>query len=229
MKPIQTLMPEAAANIGLPGQLAERRHATVDSAVVSIVNQTLKRLMAVKPAWVASLKDAKAVEIWKREWTTAFAEQGIDTVEKIERGMTNARADRLPWMPSAGQFVAWCKEGEIDDAEAIAAFTRMIDRKKPLSDPEYAARLSCEFHVRRLPRDSAIKTWTAELRRYAAMDARGEPIPRRGVKLLSCNTATSRNEYLDELHDKCSSPSHDLQIRLLGIRKRSKANADSSR
>ncbi|EML9627078.1 Replication protein P, partial [Klebsiella pneumoniae] len=43
----------------------------------------------------------------------AFIENGITTVEQINAGMRVARKQEKPFMPSPGQFVAWCRSEEV--------------------------------------------------------------------------------------------------------------------
>ncbi len=58
---------------------------------------------------------AKTAEIFnemRRQWLLAFKENGITTVEQINAGMRVARKQEKPFMPSLGQFVAWCRSEE---------------------------------------------------------------------------------------------------------------------
>lgn len=45
----------------------------------------------------------------RRQWLLAFKENGIVSMEQINAGMRVARKQDRPFMPSPGQFVAWCK------------------------------------------------------------------------------------------------------------------------
>lgn len=49
----------------------------------------------------------------KKQWIAAFAENGIRTREQLSSGMQNARSSASPFWPSPGQFIEWCKQGEI--------------------------------------------------------------------------------------------------------------------
>ncbi|HHS8538984.1 TPA: replication protein P, partial [Escherichia coli] len=40
----------------------------------------------------------------------AFRENGITTMEQVNAGMRVARRQNRPFLPSPGQFVAWCRE-----------------------------------------------------------------------------------------------------------------------
>lgn len=46
----------------------------------------------------------------RRQWVLAFKENGITTMEQVEAGMRMVRRQERPFLPSPGQFIAWCKE-----------------------------------------------------------------------------------------------------------------------
>ncbi|MCG9964600.1 replication protein P [Shewanella cutis] len=156
-----------------------------NSPVAHIVNEVLKRLIAVKPAHKQALSARGAVAEWKKSWTIAFAQHGIRTLEQIELGIKRAQLDPSPFMPSSGQFIQWCNPSELSDVDVLEAFNRMIERKKPLTDVEHAARLKCAYQCRnQLPQDKALALFTSHMRAYSAKQARGEFIPSRDTKLL---------------------------------------------
>lgn len=84
------------------------------------VNETVERLVdalfsnlkqvfpaSVSTAWRNPADEAAA----KRQWIAAFAENGINSKSQLSAGMTQARASGSPFLPSPGQFIAWCKDG----------------------------------------------------------------------------------------------------------------------
>ncbi|EJN0653552.1 phage replication protein, partial [Salmonella enterica] len=62
------------------------------------------------PATTANRSQAEMNEI-RRQWVLAFRENGITTMEQVAAGMRVARRQERPFLPSPGQFVAWCREG----------------------------------------------------------------------------------------------------------------------
>lgn len=50
------------------------------------------------------------LEILKQQWILGFAENGIKTFEQVKRGMVAVRAKANGYLPSVGEFVAWCNE-----------------------------------------------------------------------------------------------------------------------
>lgn len=169
-----------------------------DSHVATIVNETLKQLIAIKPAWKAALGDKGAVAQWKKSWTVAFAQNGIQSLPQIELGIKRAQCDASPFLPSVGQFIEWCNPAGIDETEIIEAFARMIDRKRAANDIEYATRLRCGFACKNLlPHDKAIALFSSNMKLVSAKVARGEHIASLSTPMLE-NKAPSARDYFEQ-------------------------------
>lgn len=78
--------------------------------VAKVINNVFSQLMAAFPATTANRSQAEMNEI-RRQWVLAFCENGITTMEQVAAGMRVARRQERPFLPSPGQFVAWCREG----------------------------------------------------------------------------------------------------------------------
>ncbi|EGN5552698.1 phage replication protein [Salmonella enterica] len=78
--------------------------------VAKVINNVFSQLMSVFPATTANRSQAEMNEI-RRQWVLAFRENGITTMEQVAAGMRVARRQERPFLPSPGQFVAWCREG----------------------------------------------------------------------------------------------------------------------
>ncbi|EGM2645511.1 phage replication protein [Salmonella enterica] len=78
--------------------------------VAKVINNVFSQLMATFPATTANRSQAEMNEI-RRQWVLAFRENGITTMEQVAAGMRVARRQERPFLPSPGQFVAWCREG----------------------------------------------------------------------------------------------------------------------
>ena len=77
--------------------------------VAQIINGVFTQLLAAFPAAMAGRDQAEMNEI-RRQWVMAFRENGITTMDQVAAGMRVARRQAKPFLPSPGQFVAWCKE-----------------------------------------------------------------------------------------------------------------------
>lgn len=77
--------------------------------VAQIINGVFSQLLATFPASLANRDQNELNEI-RRQWVLAFRENGITTMEQVDAGMRVARRQNRPFLPSPGQFVAWCRE-----------------------------------------------------------------------------------------------------------------------
>ncbi len=77
--------------------------------VAQIINGVFSQLLATFPASLANRDQNELNEI-RRQWVLAFWENGITTMEQVNAGMRVARRQNRPFLPSPGQFVAWCRE-----------------------------------------------------------------------------------------------------------------------
>ncbi|EMU8585538.1 replication protein [Escherichia coli] len=64
-----------------------------------------------------------AEDLTAAEWMLAFRENGITTMEQVNAGMRVARRQNRPFLPSPGQFVAWCRE----EASVIAGLPNVSE------------------------------------------------------------------------------------------------------
>ncbi|CAM4009261.1 MULTISPECIES: replication protein P [Lelliottia] len=90
----------------LPEQYSEREQT---QQVAQIINGLFVQLAAAFPASLVNRSQEDLNEI-RRQWVMAFQENGITTLEQVAAGMRVARRQEKPFLPSPGQFVAWCKE-----------------------------------------------------------------------------------------------------------------------
>ncbi|EPT0356784.1 replication protein P [unidentified bacterial endosymbiont] len=76
-----------------------------------IFNALFSALRAAFPASVHTFSDQAEYDELRRQWLLAFHENGITTMEQVNAGLRIARRQERPFLPSPGQFVAWCREG----------------------------------------------------------------------------------------------------------------------
>lgn len=93
-----------------------------------IFNSLFSALRAAFPASVHSFNDQAEFNELRRQWLMAFRENGITTMEQVNAGLRVARRQERPFLPSPGQFVAWCRAedcvavGLPDQAELMDVF-----------------------------------------------------------------------------------------------------------
>lgn len=84
-----------------------------EAQAAQVFNEVFRQLQVIFPAAVANLKGQSDLNEFRRQWLLAFVENGITTIAQVGAGMTLARQRETPWIPSPGQFVAWCREGSL--------------------------------------------------------------------------------------------------------------------
>lgn len=75
-----------------------------------LFNKLFNELRAAFPASMANFRTQGDVNEFRRQWLMAFQENGIYSMDQVEAGMRVARSQERPFLPSPGQFVAWCKQ-----------------------------------------------------------------------------------------------------------------------
>lgn len=91
---------------------AEKPKQKVPEQAIHIFNELFRQLKAAFPALMANIKTQDELNELRRQWVLAFAENGITSIDQVNAGMKLARQQETPFLPSPGQFVAWCRQGE---------------------------------------------------------------------------------------------------------------------
>ena len=86
--------------------------SSLNEETKKLFNALFIQLKATFPAALSQIRSQDDLNELRRQWVLAFIENGVRTVEQIERGMAVARKQETPFLPSPGQFVAWCQSGE---------------------------------------------------------------------------------------------------------------------
>lgn len=94
----------------------EKPRQPVPEQAAQVFNELFRQLRAAFPAMMSSIKDQSDLNELRKQWVLAFVENGIHNMAQVEAGMKVARQQETPFLPSPGQFIAWCKQGEIKAA-----------------------------------------------------------------------------------------------------------------
>ena len=92
----------------------------IDEFAKSIIDRVFSSMADIFPAWKHNWKSDdpsdpdKVLRRVKLEWTKAFVENNITTLEQISAGFTKARSAETDFLPSCGKFIAWCKPSPED-------------------------------------------------------------------------------------------------------------------
>lgn len=97
---------------GLPEVQDARQQAQQAEQVAVIFNSLFAQLRAAFPAAVATIRTQAEFDEIRRQWLLALGEAGITQMSQVDAGMRVARRQEKPFLPSPGQFVAWCRAEE---------------------------------------------------------------------------------------------------------------------
>ena len=174
---------------GMPEAPAERPQV---EQTAEIFNALFSALRAAFPAAMAGFREQSDFNELRRQWVLAFQENGITTMAQVAAGMRIARRQEKPFLPSPGQFVAWCKEGRsllgfsVDDVMTEYWKWRRLVFRFPTSE-QYPWPAPVLYHICiELRRQSTDRQMTEKEMRQAARSvlvgweqrvAEGKPIP----------------------------------------------------
>lgn len=83
--------------------------APISDKDAEVVGRLLERLKLVFPAWKRSFPTELAERRAGQEWTRALIDADCTSPEQLSRGMAQARLKVIPFFPSPGMFIEWCK------------------------------------------------------------------------------------------------------------------------
>lgn len=186
----------------------------VKQQVAQVFNELFRQLKATFPAAIANFKEQSDLDEFKRQWTIAFIENGIRTLEQINIGMKIARQQTNPFLPSPGQFVQWCKQGDYTvlglptDDELFDMFKEYCSvrgwrRFNWQSNACYwmVTKIYSEMRSRNLSDSEVRKLCSSELNAMAKRIKSGEKIPDPMLQLESAVIPTKRDKALSIIAD----------------------------
>ena len=92
----------------------QEKEIVVDTFAKNIINKVFNELSLIFPAWKHNWKSDdplnpdKILNAAKQQWTKAFVENKISTIEQISCGFAKARKSETDFLPSCGKFISWC-------------------------------------------------------------------------------------------------------------------------
>jgi len=88
--------------------MAQQKEVVIDDFAKNIINKVFDQLAVIFPAWKHAWPTDKELSLAKMEWTKAFNENQINTLEQIKYGFAKARKSESDFLPSCGKFISWC-------------------------------------------------------------------------------------------------------------------------
>ena len=195
--------------------IATTQDVVIDEFAKNIVNKVFSQLSIIFPAWKYNWKTDSDLNSAKIEWTKAFNENGIHSLEQIKQGFVKARSCESDFLPSCGKFISWCND--FDEAEIDNAFDRMIKRVPSLDNIEYNTRQDVSYQCKtQLTETRARKLFKDTYIKYQQKVQRGEFIADKDqLALPETSVVTEVDKLITERQGK---PLTAIELRLLKIK-----------
>ncbi|HHH0242076.1 TPA: replication protein P [Yersinia enterocolitica] len=188
----------------------------VPEQAAQIFNELFRQLKAAFPALMTSIKDQSDLNELRRQWVLAFIENGITSIDQVNAGMKIARQQATPFLPSPGQFIAWCKQGATRAAglpDADELYDMVMDyakRRDMFSSAEafpwpsnlaywMVTKLYSQQRVQGLSEQDLRKRCGKELADMSKRIESGEPIPAPVVQIPKLHIPVSNEKALDHI------------------------------
>ncbi|EOI6837200.1 replication protein P [Yersinia enterocolitica] len=195
---------------------AEKPKQQVPEQAAQIFNELFRQLKAAFPALMTSIKDQSDLNELRRQWVLAFIENGITSIDQVNAGMKIARQQATPFLPSPGQFIAWCKQGAtraagLPDADELYDMVMDYAKRRDMfssaeafpwpSNPAYwmVTKLYSQQRVQGLSEQDLRKRCGKELADMSKRIESGEPIPAPVVQIPNLHIPVSNEKALDHI------------------------------
>ncbi|MCE3078488.1 replication protein P [Yersinia enterocolitica] len=195
---------------------ADKPKQQVPEQSAQIFNELFRQLKAAFPALMTSIKDQSDLNELRRQWVLAFIENGITSIDQVNAGMKIARQQATPFLPSPGQFIAWCKQGAtraagLPDADELYDMVMDYAKRRDMfssaeafpwpSNPVYwmVTKLYSQQRVQGLSEQDLRKRCGKELADMSKRIEAGEPIPAPVVQIPKLHIPVSNQKALDHI------------------------------
>ncbi|HHU4999946.1 TPA: replication protein P [Yersinia enterocolitica] len=195
---------------------ADKPKQQVPEQSAQIFNELFRQLKAAFPALMTSIKDQSDLNELRRQWVLAFIENGITSIDQVNAGMKIARQQATPFLPSPGQFIAWCKQGAtraagLPDADELYDMVMDYAKRRDMfssaeafpwpSNPAYwmVTKLYSQQRVQGLSEQDLRKRCGKELADMSKRIESGEPIPAPVVQIPKLHIPVSNEKALDHI------------------------------
>ncbi|EKN5995694.1 DNA replication protein [Yersinia enterocolitica] len=195
---------------------ADKPKQQVPEQAAQIFNELFRQLKAAFPALMTSIKDQSDLNELRRQWVLAFIENGITSIDQVNAGMKIARQQATPFLPSPGQFIAWCKQGAtraagLPDADELYDMVMDYAKRRDMfssaeafpwpSNPAYwmVTKLYSQQRVQGLSEQDLRKRCSKELTDMSKRIESGDPIPAPVVQIPKLHIPVSNEKALDHI------------------------------
>lgn len=152
MKTIENATALIGSNPNYSAPVTQGQKQEIPEQVAKYVDRLFVRLKAIFPGWKAAFNSDAEYEEAKATWLQALVNNGITKAELFKRGLQLAERSESPFLPSVGQFIAWCKSGNEFEELGLPTPETLLQRyhkfRASCEEPEnYPWQSAAEFHL----------------------------------------------------------------------------------
>ena len=74
-----------------------------------VINALFKQLESIFPSFMRAWPNEEILQNAKKNWLLAFVEANVNSFHHLQIGLKKARHHPKSWVPTAGEFIQWCK------------------------------------------------------------------------------------------------------------------------
>jgi len=98
------------------------------------IDELMINLSGIYPAWKQAVATPEEAKVMKRVWYNGILAANLGR-EDLQRGISEASNDHSKYLPSLGQFIAWCRSGSELSKFQAWQMAALANDLKPINDP----------------------------------------------------------------------------------------------
>lgn len=111
--------------------------------IKDVLNMCWSEMKLAKKSWKKDLRSEQDIKSYLTGLGKALMIGRIDSAKKLKYGLEYLYLDESEWLPSAGVFVKWCREGynqELHQKNMIKNTQRILDERRLLGNGTFEER-----------------------------------------------------------------------------------------
>ncbi len=113
-------------------QIPSAAKVKITPQAVMVMDKLFDELTAICTAWHKTLPSDQSVANFKSIWIEEIINANIRNWNVLVFGIERCKREKSPFLPSLGQFIEWCKEGELE-SKGIPSVEELLERIKQYS------------------------------------------------------------------------------------------------
>ena len=120
-----------------------RQEKKLPKEVEEVINYCWDEMKMAKKSWKKELKTPEDIKRYLKGLGKALMINRIDSMDKLMFGLEYMYMDESEWLPSAGMFARWCKDGynqHLKQKQLLDNANRISDERRQISSDTFEER-----------------------------------------------------------------------------------------